>query len=44
MKKLSKYPILLFLYSAAALFILSHCKGDKQQPVSEDLGSVKKKF
>lgn len=44
MNKLSKYPILLFLYSAAALFILSYCKGDKHQPVSEDLGSVKKEI
>lgn len=44
MKKLSKYPILLFLYSAAALFILSYCKGEKQQPISEDLGSVKKEI
>ncbi|CAH0295735.1 cytochrome c peroxidase [Chryseobacterium sp. Bi04] len=41
MKKLSKYPIFLFLYSAAALFILSYCKSDKQLPASEDLGSVK---
>ncbi|MCQ9638681.1 c-type cytochrome [Chryseobacterium sp. WG14] len=41
MKKLSKYPIFLFLYSAAALFVLSYCKSDKQLPASEDLGSVK---
>ncbi|SMC67370.1 cytochrome-c peroxidase [Chryseobacterium sp. YR221] len=41
MKKLSKYPIFLFLYSAAALFILSYCKSDKHLPASEDLGSVK---
>ncbi|NIF06775.1 cytochrome C peroxidase [Chryseobacterium sp. Tr-659] len=41
MKKLSKYPILLFLYAASALFVLSYCKNDKQQPVNEDLGSVK---
>lgn len=41
MKKLSKYPIFLFLYSAAALFILSYCKSDKHLPTSEDLGSVK---
>ncbi|MBV8325544.1 cytochrome-c peroxidase [Chryseobacterium sp.] len=44
MKKLSTYPILLFLYSAAALFVLSYCKNDKLQPVSEDLGSVKKEI
>ena len=41
MNTLSKYPILLFLYSAAAFFTLSYCKNDKQQPVYEDLGSVK---
>ncbi|WP_053328372.1 cytochrome-c peroxidase [Chryseobacterium gallinarum] len=41
MKKLSKYPILLFLYSAIALFVLSYCKSDKYSPVYEDLGSVK---
>jgi len=41
MSKLSKYPILLFLYCAAALFTLYYCKNDKQQPVYEDLGSVK---
>lgn len=41
MKKLSKYPILLFLYSAIALFVLSYCKSDKYPPVYEDLGSVK---
>lgn len=44
MKKLSKYPILLFLYSALALFILSYCKNEKQQPVYEDLGSVKSRI
>ncbi|SDI16817.1 cytochrome-c peroxidase [Chryseobacterium jejuense] len=44
MKKLSKYPILLLLYSAAALLVLSYCKGKKQQPVSEDLGSVKSRI
>ncbi|MBO9693073.1 cytochrome c peroxidase [Chryseobacterium sp.] len=44
MNRLSKYPILLFLYSAAALFILSYCKNDKQQPVYEDLGSVKNRI
>lgn len=44
MKKLSKYPILLFLYSALALFILSYCKNEKQQPVYEDLGSVKNRI
>lgn len=42
MNRLSKYPILLFLYSAAAFFTLSYCKNDKQQPVYEDLGSVKR--
>lgn len=31
----------MFLYSAAALFILSYCKSDKHLPASEDLGSVK---
>ncbi|MCJ7935286.1 MAG: c-type cytochrome [Chryseobacterium sp.] len=41
MKRLSKYPLLLFFYSAAALFILSYCKNDKHLPVYEDLGSVK---
>ncbi|WP_374464814.1 cytochrome-c peroxidase [Chryseobacterium sp.] len=41
MNTLSKYPILLFLYSAAAFSTLSYCKNDKQQPVYEDLGSVK---
>nr|WP_315029092.1 cytochrome-c peroxidase [uncultured Chryseobacterium sp.] len=44
MKKLSKYPILLFLYCAIALFILSYCKNEKPQPVYEDLGSVKKEI
>ncbi|MGE8511615.1 MAG: cytochrome-c peroxidase [Chryseobacterium culicis] len=44
MHKLSKYPILLFLYSAAALFTLYYCKNDKQQPVYEDLGSVKNRI
>ncbi|ATN04464.1 cytochrome C peroxidase [Chryseobacterium indologenes] len=44
MKKLSKYPILLFLYCAAALFILSYCKNEKPQVVYEDLGSVKKEI
>lgn len=44
MSKLSKYPILLFLYCAAALFTLYHCKNDKQQPVYEDLGSVKNRI
>ncbi|AZA82815.1 cytochrome C peroxidase [Chryseobacterium lactis] len=44
MKKLSKYPILLFLYAAAALLILSYCKNEKPQPVYEDLGSVKKEI
>lgn len=44
MKKLSKYPILLLLYSAAALLVLSYCKGEKQQPVYEDLGSVKSRI
>ncbi|MEJ5052041.1 cytochrome c peroxidase [Chryseobacterium culicis] len=44
MHKLSKYPILLFLYSAAALFTLYYCKNDKQQPVYEDLGSVKSRI
>ncbi|WP_312287171.1 cytochrome-c peroxidase [Chryseobacterium gleum] len=42
MNRLSKYPILLFLYSAAAFFTLSYCKNDNQQPVYEDLGSVKR--
>lgn len=44
MNKLSKYPILLFFYSAAALFTLYYCKNDKQQPVYEDLGSVKSRI
>lgn len=44
MKKLSKYPIFLLLYSAAALFVLSYCKSEKQQPVYEDLGSVKNRI
>ncbi len=44
MKKLSKYPILLLLYSATALLVLSYCKGKKQQPVYEDLGSVKSRI
>jgi len=44
MNKLSKYPILLFLYCAAALFTLYYCKNDKQQPVYEDLGSVKNRI
>lgn len=44
MKKLSKYPILLLLYFAAALLVLSYCKGEKQQPVYEDLGSVKSRI
>ncbi|WP_160136728.1 cytochrome-c peroxidase [Chryseobacterium sp. c4a] len=44
MKKLSKYPILLFLYSALALFTLSYCKNEKQQLVYEDLGSVKSRI
>ncbi|MDN3694129.1 cytochrome c peroxidase [Chryseobacterium tructae] len=44
MKKISKYPILLFLYSALALFTLSYCKNEKQQPVYEDLGSVKNRI
>lgn len=44
MSKLSKYPILLFLYCAAALFTLYHCKNDKQQPIYEDLGSVKNRI
>lgn len=44
MNKLSKYPILLFFYSAAALFTLYYCKNDKQQPVYEDLGSVKNRI
>ncbi|AZB20182.1 cytochrome C peroxidase [Chryseobacterium indologenes] len=44
MKKLSKYPILLFLYCAAALFILAYCKNEKPQVVYEDLGSVKKEI
>ncbi|RXM53649.1 MULTISPECIES: cytochrome-c peroxidase [unclassified Chryseobacterium] len=44
MKKLSKYPILLLLYSAATLLVLSYCKGEKQQPVYEDLGSVKSRI
>ncbi|MCD9617573.1 cytochrome-c peroxidase [Chryseobacterium gleum] len=42
MNRLSKYPILLFLYSAAAFFTLSYCKNDKQPPLYEDLGSVKR--
>ncbi|AKK74950.1 cytochrome C peroxidase [Chryseobacterium gallinarum] len=33
--------MLLFLYSAIALFVLSYCKSDKYSPVYEDLGSVK---
>ncbi|PKF74999.1 cytochrome-c peroxidase [Chryseobacterium sp. PMSZPI] len=41
MKKFSKYPILLFVYCAVALFVLSYCKNDKHQPINEDLGSVK---
>ncbi|REC47775.1 cytochrome-c peroxidase [Chryseobacterium pennipullorum] len=41
MKTLSKYPVLLFLYSAVALFVLYHCKNDKQMPIYEDLGTVK---
>lgn len=44
MHKLSKYPILLLLYCAAALFTLYYCKNDKQQPVYEDLGSVKNRI
>jgi cytochrome c peroxidase len=44
MSKLSKYPILLLLYCAAALFTLYYCKNDKQQPVYEDLGSVKSRI
>lgn len=44
MSKLSKYPILLFLYCAAALFTLCHCKNEKLQPVYEDLGSVKNRI
>ncbi|WP_426477727.1 cytochrome-c peroxidase [Chryseobacterium sp. CBSDS_008] len=44
MNKLSKYPILLFLYCAAAFFTLYHCKNDKQQAVYEDLGSVKNRI
>ena len=44
MKKLSKYPILLLLYSATALFVLSYCKSEKQQPIYEDLGSVKSRI
>ncbi len=44
MSKLSKYPILLLLYCAAALFTLYYCKNDKQQPVYEDLGSVKNRI
>lgn len=44
MKKLSKYPVFLFLYCAAALFILYYCKNEKPQPVYEDLGSVKQEI
>lgn len=44
MKKLSKYPVLLFLYAATALLVLAYCKNEKPQPVYEDLGSVKKEI
>lgn len=44
MKKLSKYPVFLFLYCAAALFIVYYCKNEKPQPVYEDLGSVKQEI
>lgn len=41
MKMLFKYPVLLIVCTAAVLFVLSQCKGDRYQPINEDLIAVK---
>lgn len=41
MKILSKYPVLIVLFTVAVLFILFQCKNDKHQPINQDLSIVK---
>ncbi|NML71128.1 cytochrome C peroxidase [Chryseobacterium sp. RP-3-3] len=41
MKILSKYPVLIILFTVTVLFVLFQCKNDKHQPINEDLSAVK---
>lgn len=41
MKILSKYPVLIVLFTVIVLFIFFQCKNDKHAPINQDLSVVK---
>lgn len=41
MKILSKYPVLIVLFTVTVLFIFFQCKNDKHAPINQDLSVVK---